>query len=1460
MLRLRRLHLDQIGDTSARFTATTFDLRDPADDAALDTIIWLRNGGGKTSLLSLAFSLILPAQREFLGTRREDGKPTGRCLADYVATRDTSHVVAEWDGPEGLIVTGAVYEWPDRRRPNDHRNHQSDLTKRWYAFRPVEGVLTFDSLPVRDGDGRRVPLEGYMANLRTIGRNSPNIQMHPAAQIIDWHRALNALLIDPDAFRYQKEMNGREGGIDDLFRFRNAQAFIDFFIDLVADTEAQTSLRDRLRQQADRLASRPSLRREHDYCTGVATRLDPLGAAWANLTRRREDLDAARETAIGLAGAFDAGRAASEAAELALDAEVAAAQGDLATTGTERRSAQDRGAEYRRRGAEMWEADAQAAVEAAAEVAAAAVGVVAGWDAVEDILAVRAAATQLREVEADIEQRAAAAEPDRDERDRIAAALRARLRVLAVDLRLVEKAAAGQSRDHLKRVERLAAAALDAKAAAGSAGSDARQAEARLAELDAAFATARAADHLGAGESPAAAVEHVVAVLDDLRSELGRLDRAAARRREERERLSVLRSGAETVRATQTAAADVARGETDSLRAQAAELSALERVREIAQTDDVSLWSAAPVILDSLDDSARRAAARTVELGVHAAVHDRNHAALVERSLLPPSADVEALLSVLEAAGIRALPGLSFLSQSVARRNWEATIGTHPGLLAGIVVDAAAFDQARRVTIDAGLHPASLVTVATKQAVLDGGGERAFVVPPSPALFDETAAEGERARLRSVLDQVAAEAAALTRTAEADWALHATITAFLTRCPAGRIDELDEEHRTAAAKANAAAEQLEELAVAEGALAEEERAEEERRPKLAAEITARSDQLAALRPLAASEARRPEWVAERDDAIGRAADAEKRAAVSAEAAEQERGAAAAAAQLGADAGRHAASLETEHERVRILDVSFDESVVTDDAAADLDELRRQLGAAHERWERAVSDDALSERHRQAVLRDTDAASRLGRHDPDATASAERLLGEHGAFDVEERAARRQRAVADAAEASAAQQAAAIEHAEATREVEAARRSRTRALPPGEEPTDRLDAARRRLEAEEAAAHLQAAETDLERKIERLGQERGDATQRASMFRTSAKSLAALVGTDLVEGVSAFSGSLADAEAEQDDITRIYTTARDAEGEAVVTLEEAAGEVRRFAGAFTNIGRLLDAVVAETPEILAASAGQLAGTHRERAAVIGHDLAALDVDRDILVTELTGQVRRTLELIARAPRTSELPEELGPWARKQFLTISFDDPRDAEAELRRRVGEEIDRVVEAGKIPDGLDTLKRALHASVPKGFKVRVLKPTPDLTEERVDITIMSDWSGGEKLTAAVLLYCTLARLRNRKGSFGGGALILDNPLGTSNYVRFVALQRRVAAALRVQLIYTTGVKDISAVGTFPNVVRCRNVRPTGHDRRFVDASDRVGEAHGRPLGEVATSRIARADGSPDILVPVPDA
>ncbi|MGH3872196.1 MAG: hypothetical protein ACRDSR_11915 [Pseudonocardiaceae bacterium] len=227
--------------------------------------------------------------------------------------------------------------------------------------------------------------------------------------------------------------------------------------------------------------------------------------------------------------------------------------------------------------------------------------------------------------------------------------------------------------------------------------------------------------------------------------------------------------------------------------------------------------------------------------------------------------------------------------------------------------------------------------------------------------------------------------------------------------------------------------------------------------------------------------------------------------------------------------------------------------------------------------------------------------------------------------------------------------------------------------------------------------------------------------------------------------------------------------------------------------------------------------------RSRLRSLTDDLAQINRHRAAIITRLRGMVEQALGTLRAAQRLSRLPGGLGDWSGQEFLRIKFADVDPTVVD--ERLGEVIDEAASAtggratdrtGGKRDGLTLLLRGVRAAMPKGLKVEMLKPDAVLRTERVRVAEVSDvFSGGQLLTAAIVLYCTMAALRaNERGHARrphAGVLFLDNPIGRASAGYLLELQIAVAERLGVQLIYTTGLFDTNALSVFPLLIRLRN-------------------------------------------------
>src|SRR5690349_6217906 len=177
MYELSRVRLFSVGPPGARYQDVCLDLRGlgapvrgapaqldffAADDVervprrpSPASVLFLENGGGKSVLLKLVFSVLLPGRRQVVGTT------STTVLEKFVLGDDVAHVACEWmhTATGELLVTGKVSEWPGHVVSAD----AARLADAWYSFRPGAG-LGLDDLPLTD-DGRRVTLASFKERL-----------------------------------------------------------------------------------------------------------------------------------------------------------------------------------------------------------------------------------------------------------------------------------------------------------------------------------------------------------------------------------------------------------------------------------------------------------------------------------------------------------------------------------------------------------------------------------------------------------------------------------------------------------------------------------------------------------------------------------------------------------------------------------------------------------------------------------------------------------------------------------------------------------------------------------------------------------------------------------------------------------------------------------------------------------------------------------------------------------------------------------------------------------------------------------------------------------------------------------------------------------------------------------------------------------------------------------------------
>ncbi|MEU7246051.1 hypothetical protein AB0B32_39255, partial [Streptomyces sparsogenes] len=890
----------------------------------------------------------------------------------------------------------------------------------------------------------------------------------------------------------------------------------------------------------------------------------------------------------------------------------------------------------------------------------------------------------------------------------------------------------------------------------------------------------------------------------------------------------------------------------------------------------------ADALRELLEESVASAERQLFELRTAAADDSRILAALGDGGLLPPSPDVLAAVEYLGEHGIPALPGWRYLAQAVDPVDHAAVLAARPELVDGVVItDPDSHARAREVLGGASLLPRSAVAVGTAAALLaptpppGASDSGVFLVPPNPAMHDERAADDERRELRARATARDEEIRALAARLAGDRALAARLAAWRTGCPPGRLAELAEESERAREAADAAQRELAEArtarveadeVAAEAARVRDERQEAAQRARRAAD---------ALAGLAFRLRERAAWQTRLRELADEAAEYEERAAACvdrARAADEDRRAAQRAAD---DAHRTARALRAE--RAEIAGAPDD---MADGAppTASLPALREAYRAASQVYEKVGVGADLRAEQARAESDESAALAALDRLTNKVRTRAAQLLDSTDGADGPSRQAAAARAESLVhmleARASAASEQLGRLRGEAERLAPADGDAHTE-LPEGMIPQD----------AEQAKELLRTANAELSTRTDALETARTThsellrahraAEDAAGGFEETAALLRDLLrdhqDPDGEERPDAYAGSLAEARQAAAEARRSLRACAGDLSAAEGAVREASDVLVRHANAtrYEQVRTPARQQIRELPaSALPEHAAAWAEAFAPRLRVLTDELAQLERNRDSIVDRLRGLVESSLATLRSAQRLSRLPEGLGEWSGQEFLRIRFEDPD--QATLTERLGEVIDEATRAAVRKnsdlrrDGMSLLLRGVHAALqPRGVAVEILKPDAVLRAERVPVGQMGDvFSGGQLLTAAIALYCTMAALRSndrgRDRHRHAGTLFLDNPIGRANATYLLELQRAVADALGVQLLYTTGLFDTTALAEFPLVIRLRNDADLRAGLKYISVEEHLRPGlperdpeDGQTHGQITATRMYRRPDAP---------
>jgi hypothetical protein len=1417
MAKLLRLHLTSVGHKDARFFPLTLDFR-ARDGAATDNVVWLRNGGGKSSLLNLFFSTFLPESRKFLGSKADRRE---RKLTDYVKAGDLAVVVSEWEMPRGVNlfaptrIVGQALAW---RGGVATPEHEERLDREFFTFRGSD-KFPFQALPIY---GLGSEPKKSMKELREwLG----SLETHRELEVErgtegkgNWRAKLNAVGVDTELFNYQLTMNGREGGAAELFKVRDTMEFVDLFLEMALHPEQCEKTANQIEGVRTSLMKLPQHELEDRFITALLGELRPLAHEAEAMRNAEIELREQRKRNGLLRAAID------HSIELR-QTQLTAAGGELEhltkakdKARAEKLAKQEHRLNYDYVFRELsWE-EAKTSQAACFETLATAKRQEQIAEAAIRFAAIAADEGELRELRRSHETMLAEQKPVVAELHDFGATFAAALDTRLGEVRSVLQAAKREfSRlcgEHAAADGRLKIA-LQARAAAETQVNALKQ---RLSQRDQRRAELlndnlvqpkeKAAEALPRWAGEEAALKQEVTSLDArinaIDVELGDIptrESTLALKRQKREaeateRHESWKRGSSIV----------------------AELSANRHIREVLTTDEPDLDF--PELPSLLRARASKLLDTILDARLEGVDDERILRAVEADRLFPPARDIEVVLAHLASRGIHtAMPAYRFLATNVPDAETASRLlHSDPARFSGVVITkpeefAKLRDDGLRI---AGLRHPVAVTLSALPEHENGTSEVAVALPESAAAYHYDAAATEQSAIQKRIGDLAKCLQQLETMRQETADTTGELEKYRREFSRTRLEQLGAERDNLREEVARLAQQLTGLHAQQATCMDAKSAAKTQSDELRAGLPRFTTAQERLRNfLRDYEEPGEEWIAERDQKL-----------VQIEELMRKEG----------DEKRALERLVTEIEpaRVQVSRHEQDHDALVSKRAAiefEADEVRETLAlsAAEARYETSLAlfkekfgQDKLSgqleakseyleklrtEHTRKSAGLEADEISVAALH-PDLEGRQQEVKRAHLAAHSAAEAAKHQ-----------------VQITQSERRSPPAHKQ-GRGLPAGAvSPTTAVEAGERRAECDAEIEQWKEAEESLGGRVNAAAMEK----QRIESSIIARKPLLTTLD-GLTDSSTGPMPALSDDEPAVAALVEVAkNTTADLANQHEAANEAANSSVQRLLGIgrrteFTTIAATATEKLAALPQPeLLQRCGELIQGYEARQKAVRFEVAIFAKDKDIAVRALDGVATSALRVLGQADRASTMPDSFLGWVGLPFLRITA-HPIAEPAARRDRLAALVDRMVSEKAVPRGHELAAQAVR-EVGGLIRATLLKPEDPLRPDRHDITEFSTFSDGEKMTAAILLYVTLAQLRARGRHQQGrereaGVLILDNPFGTASKREFVELQLRVARQMDVQLIYTTGVNDLGALDVLPRILR---LRKRHRDRRTGD-------------------------------------
>jgi hypothetical protein len=1434
----------------------TLSMEDITTGQATHSAIWLRNGGGKTTLIRLIFWLLCP----------DKPMPDMHKIEEYVQPDDRSVLVAEWQmdgqgqqmslwsGKPERYLTGAFCEW----RASGSAEVGRKLHRMFFATRVIEDEprLTLEGLPIyitKQGQLEQRVMGTFRQELRELDHTYPQASVEYTETLSQWREMLERIGADPELFRYQIRMNSREGGAAEPFLFKNDDSFVDFFLDLMGETATGHEIAKNITTFRQLLLDlRHKLEPEYALLQTLTSQLALLCEVADERARLYKQIHAIQEGIDDATGAVNrwvenlrqeqstweeieqeahaellrVQEAARQQRRRALLLRFAASQKRIQQLTTDVATLSDL-VEYAKRQVIVW----QAAIPLRTMIRARA--------RAESIQTQMKAQQQEHEPLLLVLQESAC---------RYAAALSAKAEKLrteelyAEDLARQQRAEAGKFRDSATKQD-VEAADYDAQAKqAAKELSALRQLHTQLENQGILQAGERATDAHYRWQQQQAGRQKEQQILQ------GTLEALELEQQELQERQRTLKSTLDKLD-TQIAYEQKLLQPAQQARQQIAADTILQQHLEVAELDVDQLTTRATELLQEKLHIWEEQLAR---LRLTAAEQDAMIQYLSDYGFLPPLQAVAHVQEHLRKERITVWSGWRYLAESVGeaeRRSWLQCV---PELAFCVVVPDEQWSQAQHTLQTTPPYLETPVVVFARQEIQNGIAARGWSLgPTSDAYFQKEAGNRElldrqerRQRLEDQINTLHRETAQLrTSLQRLDHTLIHYPTTWWNQHHA-LLREAQEQQQSSQAKLRP---QEQELEYCKKQIASKLRELRELQKKIQTVD-------GYLIRLQASEAQLnidPNTLQQREhEQRAQAEECRTQAQHLRDQAREKEDEANATVNAEKRFAEEAGIIERERSEVRYL-----EGQPPAPASGDLPVLRDEYERLKEQYEQKIGVNELTVLHKEALKEAEQAQRQLRRKLEKPVTESEVHDALSTLSDPDDAEQRADEALVTKVNAENERDSEQDKLAKAEQEMQGFKKrlsgqgideNELEEVPESEalcikeaEEEERLatnneQAAQKQstteLEAQQSAqncaTHIESL-VRVQRQIEMMQE------NHAALLALGARDEGLPDVAELNEALSAQERQAALKEEEIDELLQALQR-------QLKQIQEGKGHLdRRAETSSQHIRRVLNEVDKEFKEVslakrlLAYDDGENGGYEQHsqtllpemllRQTLIREEREKSIAYRNSLVEHLVELAESGADFLKSASQYSRLPTSLPAFERRPFLRIHLSLPVTKDERVGK-IADLLNALVEGeGEIPTGVKLLQQAVHR-LAEPLKVELL--FPDLADLHYmnPSKLAREESGGERLTSMVLLYCTLLRMRvahRTKPAGRSSCLILDNPIGVASRALFLQLQREVAQAMDIQLIYTTGITDFDALDIFPKIIRLRN---TQRNRRTGEA------------------------------------